>query len=238
MVSINTNVNQLSALQLLRANGEQSREIETRLATGLKIASAKDNGATWGMAVQAKSTEGAYEVLDDARDHAISLVDVTLSATDAVSDLVDRMNALALAAMDSSLPDTARASLNNDYQALKRQIDRGCRVGEFRRNQSARQQRLQLSRLWAGRLREERQRPRRFLGLARAHRPRAARGRTAEPSFRLHRPGPARADRRDGQLQASLRRRWFNYRRGPCRPRDPDLAGGLRRPRAADVRRR
>lgn len=124
MVSINTNANQLSALQLLNGANGQLHEIENRIATGLKVATAKDNGAIWGMAVAARSALGDYEVLDRARDHANGLVDVTLSATEVVSDLVDRMNELALASTDPSLSDTARASLNEQFQMLKRQIDR------------------------------------------------------------------------------------------------------------------
>jgi len=124
MVSINTNANQLSALQLLNSANGQLHEIENRIATGLKVATAKDNGAIWGMAVAARSALGDYEVLDRARDHANGLVDVTLSATEVVSDLVDRMNELALASTDPSLSDTARASLNEQFQMLKRQIDR------------------------------------------------------------------------------------------------------------------
>lgn len=124
MVSINTNPNQTSALQLLAKSQTELNEIRSRLATGLKVATAKDNGATWGMAVQAKSTLSGYEVLDTARSHAESLVDVTLSATEVVSDLVGRLNELALAATDPSLSDRARASLDTQFQALKRQIDR------------------------------------------------------------------------------------------------------------------
>lgn len=124
MVSINTNASQLSALQLLSGADGQLHQIENRIATGLKVATAKDNGAFWGMAVAARSALGDYGVLDNARDHAGSLLDVTLSATEVVSDLVDRMNALALAATDPSLSDTARASLDDQFQMLKRQIDR------------------------------------------------------------------------------------------------------------------
>lgn len=124
MVSINTNPQQTSALQLLARNEAELNEIRNRLATGLKVASAKDDGSTWGMAVQAESRLSGYEVLDAARGHAKGLVDVTLSATEVVSDLLEQLNELALAASDTSLSDTARATLNERFQALKRQIDR------------------------------------------------------------------------------------------------------------------
>lgn len=124
MVSINTNTNQQAALQLLNANARELDSVQKRLATGLDIASAKDDGAIWGMAVHAKSDLASYETLSRARDHAIGLNDVTLAATEAVSDLVDRLNELALAAADNSLSDRQRATLDQQFQALKRQIDR------------------------------------------------------------------------------------------------------------------
>jgi flagellin-like hook-associated protein FlgL len=57
------------------------------------------------MANAGRSKAMSYDTVGEARRRALSLLDVTLSATESVSDVVDRMKVLALAANDPSISE-------------------------------------------------------------------------------------------------------------------------------------
>ena len=59
MASINTNAGALVALQNLSATQTQLQTTQNRISTGLKVASAKDNGAIFAIAQNTRSTVGA-----------------------------------------------------------------------------------------------------------------------------------------------------------------------------------
>ena len=50
MNSVNTNYGAMIALQNLNANATQLQQAQTQIDTGLKVSSAKDDGATWAIA--------------------------------------------------------------------------------------------------------------------------------------------------------------------------------------------
>jgi len=56
MNSVNTNVGAMVALQNLNATNTELATTQTRINTGLKVASAKDNGAIWAIAQNQRAT--------------------------------------------------------------------------------------------------------------------------------------------------------------------------------------
>jgi flagellin len=120
--SINTNASALAALQNLNATQTQLTQTQNRINTGLKIASAKDNGAIWAIAQNQRSDISAYGAVTDSLNRVSSTIDVAVSAGETVSDLLNQLKAKALAAADASLDPASRSALNEDFKALRDQI--------------------------------------------------------------------------------------------------------------------
>ncbi len=122
MNSVNTNVGAMVALQNLNNTNTDLMTTQNRINTGLKVASAKDNGAIWAIAQNQRADVSALDSVKDSLQRGQSVVDVAISAAETVSDLLNQMKAKALAATDSSLDTAARTALNSDYTALREQI--------------------------------------------------------------------------------------------------------------------
>lgn len=120
--SINTNASALSALQNLNKTGVQLNEVQTAINTGLKVASAKDNGATYAIAQQLRADISGLNAARASIDRALSTIDVAIAAGEAVSDLLIEMKEKAVAAKDQGLDTSSRNSLNNDFAQLRDQI--------------------------------------------------------------------------------------------------------------------
>jgi len=122
MNSVNTNMGAMIALQNLNVTSQQLSTTQNRINTGLKVASAKDNGAVWAIAQNQRADVSALDAVKDSLQRGQSIVDVSISAAETVSDLLNQMKAKALAATDASLDTAARTALNADYTTLREQI--------------------------------------------------------------------------------------------------------------------
>ena len=122
MTSINTNASALGALQNLNTTQSQLQATQTRISTGLKVGSAKDNGAVWAIAQNERSSVSSLGVVTDSLNRAVSTVDVALSAGQSISDLLNQAKAKALAATDTSLDANSVTALANDFKAIRDQI--------------------------------------------------------------------------------------------------------------------
>jgi len=120
--SINTNVGAMIALQNLNATSMELTQTQSRISTGLKVASAKDDGATWAIAQGQRATSMSLNAVKDSLNRGSSTIDVALSAGQSVSDLLLQMKAKALAASDTTLDSASRSALNEDFKALRDQI--------------------------------------------------------------------------------------------------------------------
>ena len=120
--SVNTNAGALIALENLNQTSQQLQQAQNVVSTGLAISSAKDNGAIWAIAQNERSTVGALDAVKSSLQTGQSIIDVANSAGTTVSNLLSQMEQKALAASDTSLSAASRASLNNDFVALRNQI--------------------------------------------------------------------------------------------------------------------
>lgn len=123
MLSVATNIGQMVALQVLRDNQERMSRIEDRLTTGLAVASPKDNGAVFAISQNMRAIVKSYDALMQANDRTLGLLDVTVAASQSISDTLIEMRTLALAATDPSLSAADRSAINEQFLALKQQID-------------------------------------------------------------------------------------------------------------------
>jgi flagellin len=120
--SVNTNIGAMVALQNLQTTNSQLRETQSRINTGMKVASAKDNGAIWAIAQGQRGDVGALNAVKDSLQRGQSAVDVALAAGETVADLLNQLKEKALAATDSSLSTSSRRALNEDFRAIRDQI--------------------------------------------------------------------------------------------------------------------
>ncbi|MGD9981342.1 MAG: flagellin [Hyphomonadaceae bacterium] len=131
MTSINTNYGALVALQALNQTTRDLEEVQNRVNTGLKVASAKDNGAVYAIAQQQRARVSALSSVTDGIDRATSTIDVALSAGEAISDLLIELKSKAVAAMATDLSADQRAALTADFNALRNQINQIANASTF-----------------------------------------------------------------------------------------------------------
>jgi flagellin len=129
--SVNTNVGAMVALQNLNATNSDLMTTQSRINTGKKINSAKDNGAVWAIAQNQRATSNSLNSVVQSLQRGQSTVDVALSAGESVSDLLVQMKEKALAAADVTLTTTARSSLNDEFKSLRDQIGKVVTNAEF-----------------------------------------------------------------------------------------------------------
>jgi flagellin len=120
--SVNTNAGALAALGNLNRTTASLETTQSRINTGLKVASAKDNGATFAIAQTLRSDVAGYRAVSSSLDRASSELDVAMAGAEAISDLLIQMKEKAVAAKDEGLDEDSRTSLNDDYQQLLAQI--------------------------------------------------------------------------------------------------------------------
>ena len=123
MNSVNTNPGAMIALQNLNKSNMELREVQNRINTGLEVASAKDNGGIYAIAQRMRSQVAGYGVVQQSLDRGDATLDVALAAGEAISDLLIEMKEKALGAADASLDTASRSALNEDFKALREQID-------------------------------------------------------------------------------------------------------------------
>jgi flagellin len=122
MASVNTNYGAMVALQQLNSTNSALETTQTRINTGMKVASAKDNGAIYAIAQGMRADVAGYGVVKESIDRTSSTVDVGIAAGEAIGDLLIDMKEKALGAADSSLTTSQRAAFNEDFKALRDQV--------------------------------------------------------------------------------------------------------------------
>ncbi|CAN7177414.1 flagellin [Phenylobacterium sp. LjRoot225] len=129
--SVNTNVGAMAALQNLTSTQMDLSTTQNRINTGLKVASAKDNGAIWAIAQNQRATSGSLNAVKESLQRGQSTVDVAMAAGESVSDLLLQMKQKALAASDTTLDTNSRTALNDDFTSLRDQIQKAVDNAEF-----------------------------------------------------------------------------------------------------------
>ncbi len=120
--SVNTNASALSALLNLNITTKDLETTQTRINTGLKISTAKDNAAIFSIAQKLRADLRGYNAVKQSLDRSISTTDIALAAAGAISDLLIEMKEKAVASADAGLDATSRTALNEDFEALRNQI--------------------------------------------------------------------------------------------------------------------
>jgi flagellin len=124
MLTVNTNSLSLSIQKSLFNNQKEMMQASTRLSTGKRINSAKDDAA--GLAIAERMTSQIRGMEQGKRNvgDATSLAETAEGATDAITKALQRMREIAVQSTSDSNTTNDRAALDVEYQALSTEIDR------------------------------------------------------------------------------------------------------------------
>jgi flagellin len=120
--SVNTNAGALTALQYLTATQGALAKTQSAINSGMKVASARDDGAIYAIAQNQRGAVAGYQSVISSINNGTSSIDVALSAGQSISDLLIQLKQKALSAADASLDTASRQALNSDFTALRDQI--------------------------------------------------------------------------------------------------------------------
>jgi len=131
MTSVNTNYGALVALQSLNQTSRELADVQNRINTGLKVSSAKENGAVFAIAEGQRARVASLGAVQDGIDRATSVIDVGLSAGEAIGDILKQLKEKSVAAQATDLSADQRAALQADFNALRNQIDQIANAATF-----------------------------------------------------------------------------------------------------------
>ncbi|HYD44884.1 MAG TPA: flagellin [Phenylobacterium sp.] len=121
--SVNTNVGAMVALQNLNRTNTDLQTVQSRINTGLKINSAKDNGAIWAIAQNQRAESSSLNAVMSSLQRGQSVADVAMAAGAAISDILVQMKEKAVASTEAGLTTASLNALNDEYTALRDQIN-------------------------------------------------------------------------------------------------------------------
>jgi flagellin len=131
MLSVNTNYSAMIALQNLNFTNNELEGVQNKISTGLKISSARDNGAIYAIAEGQRSRVASVAAVKDGIDRANSTIDVALSAGKSIGDILQKLNAKAVAAQADDLTPDQRDALQADFTSMRAQIDTIANSAQF-----------------------------------------------------------------------------------------------------------
>ena len=85
--SVNTNIGAMVALENLSSTQTQLQSAQNQISTGLKIASAKDDGSTWAIAQNQRAQVLSLDAVKQSLSRGQSAMDVAISAGTMVGTL-------------------------------------------------------------------------------------------------------------------------------------------------------
>ena len=131
MSVINTNIKGLFSQSALKSTERAQATAMQQLSTGKRINSAKDDAA--GMAIATRMTQQIRSLDQAVRNagDAISLIQTAEGATNAITDMMQRMRELAIQAINDTNANEQRSYLDLEFQQLKQEIVRVADMTEW-----------------------------------------------------------------------------------------------------------
>jgi flagellin len=130
-MTVRTNVASMQAAgQLARTQKALSRTLE-RISSGYRINRAADDAAGLGVATAlASDVRSQQQGIRNAND-GISIIQTAESASNEVTDILQRMRGLAIQSASGTLADTERVYLQDEFFQLQSELARIAEVTEF-----------------------------------------------------------------------------------------------------------
>ena len=131
MTAINTNTSSLIARNAISQNERAMSQAMTRLSTGSRINSARDDAAGLAISERMSSQISGLNMAARNANDAISLLQTAEGATKEIASMLGRMRELAVQSASDTYTSTDRAALNLEYQALLTEMDRVAETTEW-----------------------------------------------------------------------------------------------------------
>jgi len=120
--SVNTNNGAMTALQSLNQTNKQMATTQSRINTGLAVASTKDDSAAYNIAQSLRGDISGLTAVSSSLNNAKSVTDVAVSGAESISDILNQMKTLAAKSDDDTLTTDQRSQYNTDFTNLRDQI--------------------------------------------------------------------------------------------------------------------
>ncbi len=122
VISIKTNSSALVALQQLNTINRELETIQNRVASGYKITTAKDDASIFAVAQKQRADFDAYDAVSESVQRGSNILDVSLGALNAISNLLIEMKAKAVQAANPAITAVDRSMIDSDYQGFVSQV--------------------------------------------------------------------------------------------------------------------
>ncbi|MEI2385853.1 flagellin [Breoghania sp. JC706] len=116
MASLMTNAAAMTALQTLSSTNKSLEEVQNRISTGYRVATAEDNAAYWSIATTMRSDNLALSAVEDALGLGAATMDTMYTAMESTVDIVDQIKSKLVAASE---PGVDRAKIQKEIGALQ-----------------------------------------------------------------------------------------------------------------------
>jgi len=113
MSSILTNTGAMVALQTMRGINSNMAQTQNQISTGMKVATAKDNAASWAISKTMSSDVAGFEAISDTLKTSGALVSVARSAAEQITEALIEIETRVIMARDSG----------NDLATLQQEVD-------------------------------------------------------------------------------------------------------------------
>lgn len=130
-MSVNTNKSALIALQNLTATNERLADVQNKINTGLRVASAKDSASIYAIAQKQRADYSSLSAVKMSLDRATSITDVALTAGQQISDILVQMREKVVGAAEGSASAATRKAFDDEYQTLLSAISQFASSAEF-----------------------------------------------------------------------------------------------------------
>lgn len=128
---VNTNYGAAIALQNLNKTNSELMTTQNRINTGLKVSSAKDNGAIYAIAQSQRADITSLNAVSQSLNRGQSVVDLALSAGESISDLLAQLKETTVSLADTGIVGDARTALEDGYKSIINQIDSAAKGASF-----------------------------------------------------------------------------------------------------------
>ena len=128
---INYNVSAMIANNSLKNNDDLLSSSLQKLSSGFKINGAKDNPAGLAMAKRMNAQIVGTKTADENTMDGISVIETADGALSEVTDILQRMNELAVQASNGTMNDEDRKIINDEIKQLKEEVNRVSKSTDF-----------------------------------------------------------------------------------------------------------
>jgi flagellin len=123
MPVISTNTAANSAVRYLNINSAQESDSLSKLSSGSRITKASDDAAGLAISTRISSDVTTLQQAATNASHGVSVLQTADGGASNISDILQRMKALATESASGTVSDTDRAYIDAEFQALADEVD-------------------------------------------------------------------------------------------------------------------